>query len=391
MNLLTPEVVANPHPTLARLRDEAAVQWSDTHRAWIVLGYDAVKEAIRHPALSSERHLELMRGARADHPGHDHFPRWMVFRDAPFHTRLRGLVGKAFTPRVVERLAPRVQEVIDECLAHFSAQGGGDFVAEFAFPLPAIVIAELLGAPPEDRDLFRRSSEAVTALVFRESGSGRHERAEAGLAELIDYFRHLVEKKRQHPGEDLLSHLIAVEEGGDLLEVEEIIATCVMILIAGHETTTSLLASSVWTFEAFPEERERLRRDPTLGARAVEELLRFEGPAKMVGRVAKATMTLAGVTIPEASRLLLVLLAADRDPNAFEEPDRLNLSRDPNPHVAFGFGAHFCLGAHLARLETRMALASLYARFPDLRVTTTTPRWRPALVARALEELPVAL
>ena len=332
-----------------------------------------------------------MRGSRDDHPGHDHFARWMVFRDAPFHTRLRGLVGKAFTPRVVERLAPRVQDVIDECLDAFAKKGGGDFVSEFAFPLPAIVIAELLGAPPEDRDLFRRSSEAVTALVFRESGSGRHERAEAGLAELVDYFRRLIGKKRRDPGEDLISHLIAVEEGDDLLDTEEIIATCVMILIAGHETTTSLLASSVWVFETFSDERERLRRDPNLAAPAVEELLRFEGPAKMVGRVAKERLTLAGVEIPTGSRLLLVLLAADRDPAVFAEPDRLNIGRDPNPHVALGFGAHFCLGAHLARLETRMALQSLYKRFPGLRVTSASPRWRPALVVRALEELPIAL
>ncbi len=391
MDLLAPDVVADPYPTFARYRERGAVQWSDTHRAWIALGHEAVRAGLRHPALSSERHIELLRGAETDHPGHASFPRWMVFRDAPVHTRLRSLVGKAFTPRVVERLAPRVQKVVDECLDSFAQDGGGDFVAGFAFPLPAIVIAELLGAAPEDRPLFRRCSEAVSALVFREAGSGRHERSREGLAELGDYFRALVETKRNDPGEDLMSHLVAVEEAGDLLDTEELIATCIMILIAGHETTASLLASSVLAFERFPEQRERLRSDAEVLPTAVEELLRFEGPAKMIGRVAREELELGGEAIPRGARVLLVLSAANRDPAVFDDPETLELGRAPNPHLAFGFGEHFCLGAHLARLEMRLALRSLYTRCPGLRVLTDRPAWRQTLVTRTLEQLPVAL
>lgn len=391
MDLLAPDVVIDPYPTFARLRAESPVHWSDTHRSFVVVGYDAVKEGIRNEALSSERHTELMRGAPEDHPGHRSFPRWMVFRDAPVHTRLRGLVGKGFTPRVVERLAPRVQSVIDECLDAFIAAGGGDFVAGFAFPLPAIVVAELLGAPPEDRPLFRRASEAVTGLVFRESGSGRHERARAGIEELTDYFRRLVEAKRVNPGKDLVSRLIAVEEAGDLLDIDELIATCIMILIAGHETTASLLASSVLALDPRPEERARLREDPEIFPSAVEELLRFEGPAKMIGRVAREDLQVAGTEIPAGARVLLVLSAANRDPAVFEDPDLLDLGRRPNPHLALGFGTHFCLGAHLARLEMRLALRTLYARCPQLRVEGVEPAWRSTLVTRTLDRLPVRL
>lgn len=391
MDLLAPEVVANPYPTFARYREAGAVHWSDAHRAWVVLGHEAVRQGLRHPDLSSERHVELMRGADADHPGQESFPRWMVFRDAPVHTRLRSLVGKAFTPRVVERLAPRIQNVVDECLDQFHTAGGGDFVAGFAFPLPAIVIAELLGAAPEDRPLFRRCSEAVTGLVFREAGSGRYAVSKAGLAELNEYFRVLVEAKRRNPGEDLVSHLIAVEESGDLLDTEELIATCIMILIAGHETTASLLASSVLALETLPAERAQIRDAADLMPTAVEELLRFEGPAKMVGRVARNDLELGGQSLPRRARVLLVLSAANRDPAVFDHPEELDLGRDPNPHLALGFGEHFCLGAHLARLEMSIALPSLYRRFPNLRVATEQPEWRRTLVTRTLEALPVVL
>jgi cytochrome P450 len=391
MDLLETEVVADPYPTFARYREVGPVHWSDTHRAWVVLGHEAVKRGVRHPGLSSERHIEMLRGAGADHPGHASFPRWMVFRDAPVHSRLRSLVAKAFTPRVVERLAPRVQSVVDECLDLFQKDGGGDFVSGFAFPLPAIVIAELLGAAPEDRPLFRRCSEAVAALVFREAGSGRHGRSREGLEELNEYFRVLVEAKRRDPGEDLISQLIAVEEAGDLLDTEELIATCIMILIAGHETTASLLASSVLAFERYPAQRDRLRSERDVLPSAVEELLRFEGPAKMIGRVARADLELSGVAIPSGARVLLVLSAANRDPLVFDDPETLELGRQPNPHLAFGFGEHFCLGAHLARLEMRVALRTLYERCPGLRVTTERPQWRRTLVTRTLERLPVAL
>lgn len=390
MDLLAPDVVADPYPTFARYRETGAVLWSEAHRAWVALGYDAVRQGLRHPALSSERHLELMRGAEADHPGQESFPRWMVFRDAPVHTRLRSLVGKAFTPRVVERLAPRVQKVVDECLEQFRAEGGGDFVAGFAFPLAAIVIAELLGATPEDRPLFRRCSEAVTGLVFREAGSGRYASSKKGLAELNQYFGALVEAKRRDPGEDLVSQLIAVEESGDLLDTQELIATCIMILIAGHETTASLLASSVLALEALPEARAQIRDAADLMPTAVEELLRFEGPAKLVGRVARDDLELGGQSIPRRARVLLVLSAANRDPAIFDDPERLDLERQPNPHLALGFGEHFCLGAHLARLEMRIALPSMYRRFPGLRVTAERPQWRRTLVTRTLETLPVA-
>lgn len=391
MDLLTSEMVADPHPALAKLRAEDPVHWSREHRCWVLTRYDDVRDVLLDARFSSERDRELLRGAGATHSGHQVFSQWMVFRDPPAHTRLRGLVGKAFTPRVVEALRPRVEAIVAELLEGVAKRGGGDFVAGFAFPLPAIVIAELLGVPPADREFFGRSSQAVTALVFRESRGGRYERSQRGLEELLRYLKELVAARRAEPRDDLLSRLVGVETGGDLLSPDELVATCMMLLIAGHETTASLLASAVWLLERHPTEREKLGATPESAASAVEELLRFEGPAKAVGRVLRGEVSLRGKRLRPGDRALLVLAAADRDPEVFPEPDRLNLARQPNPHLAFGFGSHFCIGAHLARLETRVALPALYARFPGLRVRDVSPAWRPALVTRTLEHLPISL
>jgi len=391
VDLLTPELVSDPHSALAKLRAEDPVHWSQEHRCWVLTRYDDVRDALRDPRFSSERDRELLRGAGAEHAGHQVFSRWMVFRDPPVHTRLRGLVGKAFTPRGVEALRPRVEAVVAELLEGLEASRGGDFVANFAFPLPAIVIAELLGIPAADRAFFGRCSQAVTALVFRERIGGRYQRSQEGLVDLLDYLKTLVEQRRAEPRDDLLSRLIAVEERGDLLSTDELVATCMMLLIAGHETTASLLASAVWLLDRHPAEREQLRSDPARTESAVEELVRFEGPAKAVGRVVREAVEVRGRALRPKDRVLLVLAAADRDPEFFPNPDRLDLGRQPNPHLAFGFGTHFCIGAHLARLEARIALPALYSRFPRLRVANEPPAWRPALVTRTLERLPISL
>ena len=391
MDLLSPDNIRDPHPALAALRSSDPVHWSEHHRAWLLTRYDDVREALRDPAFSSERHNELLRGAPAGGLGEKMFSRWMVFRDPPVHTRLRQPLRPLLTPRAVERLRPRVAEIAHQLLDDLGREGGGDLVSAFAFPLPAMVIAELLGAAPEDRPLFRRWSEEVTALVFRERGPDRYERSERGLAALCDYLRATLERRRRAPQDDLISHLLAASEEGRKLDGDELIASCAMLLIAGHDTTASLLASAVWALDSHIEERAQLRRQPTPEPAALEELFRYEGPAKAVGRVLREDRILRGATLRRGQRALLVLAAANRDPAVFADPDRLDLGRTPNPHLAFGLGTHVCPGAPLARLETGVALGALYARFPGLRLHDGDAIWRPTLVTRALSRLPVSL
>ena len=395
-DLLAPDVVADPHAHFARLRAEDPVHWSERHRAFVLTRYDDVSTALRDPVLSADRLAS---------PGHEAEPgpavrtlsRWLVFNDPPDHTRLRRLVNRAFTARVVESLRAHVSALVDGLLDDVEEAGGGDLVARFAYPLPAMVIAELLGAPPEDRDRFRAWSDDVGTVVFGAVGSpDRYARAERGLAEFSDYFAALVaaaeERRREGSGGDgLLSTLVAARDRDDALSADEVVATAILLLFAGHETTTSLLANGTLALLRFPDQLARLRKDPGLAPSAVEELLRYDGPATIVVRRAAADHERRGRRIPAGSRVFLAVAAANRDPERFADPDRLDLARRDNAHLGFGTGIHLCLGAPLARLEGQVALPALLARFPDLRLATDRLEWHPALLSRSLTALPVAV
>ncbi len=397
IDLLSPELVADPYPALARLRAEAPVCWSERHGAWLVTRFDDVSAGFRDPRLSSDRVGSFLpdrpsarREAAEDDPTARILSNWMEFKDPPDHTRLRRLVQKAFTPRTVESLRPRVQEIVEALLLDLARAGRADLVRSFAYPLPAIVIAEMLGVPVEDRDLFKGWSDDVLGLVFGAGASDRHVRARRGFRELEAYMDGMLRRARAHPADDLLSALAAAEEQGDVLSRDEVIGTCVLLLFGGHETTTNLLGTSVWLLHRHPEARERLRREPGLFPQAIEEFLRFDGPSKMMVRWPIEDLELRGRKIRRGERVFLLQNAANRDPEAFSEPDRLDLSRRPNAHLGFGFGIHYCLGAPLARLEAQLALPALLRRFPDLRVETDTPEWNPTLLSRGLRSLPVS-
>jgi len=389
IDLLAPGLVADPHPALHALRARDPVHWSARHQAWLVSRHDDVSAAFRDPRLSNDRVGSIFGASERDTVEARILSHWMEFQDPPRHTRLRALVSKAFTPRVVESLRPRVIELVDELLGDIAATPRCDLVAAFAHPLPASVIAEMLGVPAEDRVLFRGWSDDILGLVFGSGGSERFERARKGFAELDAYFRALLEARRSAPRDDLLTALVAAEERGDALSRDEIVGTCVLLLFGGHETTTNLLASSVWLLDRHPAERERLRREPALLASAIEELLRFEGPSKMMVREVRAPLTLRERRLEPGQRVFLLQCAANRDPEIFADPDRLDLARRPNPHLGFGFGVHYCLGAPLARLEAQVAIAALLARFPGLRVLEEAPSWRPTLLSRGLAKLAV--
>jgi cytochrome P450 len=311
-----------------------------------------------------------------------------VFRDPPDHTRMRRALRPAFTPPAIEALRPTVERVVDQLLDGLPEEL--DFLAEFAVPLPAIVIAELLGVPREDHDRFRAWSQDLATLVFATGRPDRHRRGREALTALAGYLGEHLARRRARPAEDLLGTLAAMQTAGELTS-EEAIANAVLLLFAGHETTTGLLANGLAVLLTHHDELEGLRADRSLIPSAVEELLRFEGPSKLMPRWATEEVELRGRQIARGDLVFLVQSAANRDPEHFEQPHRLDLARDPNSHLGFGYGPHYCLGAPLARLETAIALSRLLERRARMELASDQPRWRPNLLGRTLETLEVRL
>jgi cytochrome P450 len=392
LNLLAPEVVADPHPAFACLREKDPVHWSERHRAWVLTRYDDVTDAFRDVRLSSDRASPLARrdgdGVGGDDPVVSVLSRWMVFRDPPDHTRMRRALRPAFTPPAIEALRPTVEQVVDELIDGLPEEL--DFLAEFAVPLPAIVIAALLGIPREDHDRFRTWSEGLATLVFASGLPDRHRRGRGALTALATYLSEQLTERRAKPADDLLGALAVLQAAGELT-AEEATANAVLLLFAGHETTSGLLANGLAALLAHPEQLERLRAERSLMPSAVEELLRYEGPSKLMPRWAAQEVELRGRRIASGDLVYLVQTAANRDPRHFVEPDRLDLARDPNPHLGFGYGPHYCLGAPLARLETAIALSRLLDRRARIELAGDPPRWRPNLLGRAVESLEVRL
>jgi cytochrome P450 len=314
---------------------------------------------------------------------------WMVFKDPPDHTRLRNLVKLVFTPRAVRALAPRIEEIVDEVL-DLPPRGTVDVVRDIAFPIPAMVIAEMLGVPVGDRHLFRAWSNAASTVIFEAArDDADRRRAQEGLVALSEYLQDLVDRYRMRPADNLISALVRARGVDDTLSEREIVNTCLLLLFGGHETTTNLIANSVLALIRAPASRLELLEDSSLAAEAVEELNRFDGPAKMVVRRAAEDLELRGRHIAAGDRVLLVTCAANRDPRRFHDADRLDLRRAENRHVAFGFGIHYCLGAPLARLEVQTALPRVLARLTDPAIEPDRLQWLPLLLTRALSSLPV--
>jgi cytochrome P450 len=312
----------------------------------------------------------------------------MVFRDDPDHNRLRDPVRRAFTPRRVDALAPAIERIADDLLD--GVDDGSDLRQAFAAPLPALVIADLLDIPRDDRSDFKTWSDLLGAVVFSTESRGvSSDAAIAGAEHFWRYFTDLCDHRRRHPGDDLVSELVAaVGPGG--LEPVELVGACTLLLFAGHETTTGLLTSGARVLLDTPGELARLRDDPALWATAVDELLRLEGPAKLMIRRASVGLEIEGTPIAAGEGVWLVILAADRDPAVFTEPDRVDVGRDPNPHLALGWGIHHCLGAPLARMEGRIALRRLFGRFPDL-APVGPARWGGSVMGRGIGPVEVTV
>jgi cytochrome P450 len=401
-DLASPAFKADPYPFYARLRAEAPV-WRATLRdrrtAWLVTRYADVAEVLKDDTFAKDKVNALDPEQRAKTPWVPGFlkplERNMLDLDDPDHVRLRTLVSKAFTPRLIERLRGRIEALCEELLDAMERErereGRTDLVAGYALPLPATVIAELLGVPAEDHAKFHRWS---NRLVSVSSGRDMLQALPAALA-FVRYLRKLVERRRSDPQDDLITALIRAEEANDQLSEDELLAMAFLLLVAGHETTVNLIASGTLALLEHPEQTERLRRDPSLAKPAVEELLRYTSPVEMATeRYAREDAEIGGATIPRGGLILAVLGSANRDERHFEDPDVLDLARDPNRHLAFGRGGvHHCLGAPLARMEGQVALTALLRRFPGARVALAPEslHWRRGLFLRGLERLPLML
>lgn len=391
-DLTTPGASADPYPVFTSLRENDPVHWSKAHRAWLITRYADVSAAFQNKAFSNDRVRPVLarkKGTGAAEGVLGLMTGWMVVNDPPVHTRLRKLAAGAFKGQRISAMDETITRIVDE---HIDALPSGtvDLISEVAYPLPATVIATMLGAPPEDRDRFRAWSDELALVAFGAGGADRadrHERALRGLEEMRAYFGSLIEQRRREPGEDMLSALMA-REGDDLLDDDELTAMCALLLFAGHETTTNSIANAVLALLRHPDQLERLRAEPELIGPAVEELLRFDGPIKVINRWVVAETEVGGRTIRPGERVHLVLASANRDPEKFAEPDSVDLGRSPNPHIAFGKGIHACIGAQLARMETRVAVSRIVSRLPDLRLVEE-PEWKDALASRSMERLVV--
>lgn len=392
MHPFGPEATSAPHPVYARLREEAPaheIPLADNFTAWLVTRYDDARRALNDPRLTKDMIGTPVRSG----------PEWpaelqaamnshMLSNDPPAHTRLRRLVSSVFTARRIADLRPDVQRISDGLLDGLADREEADLIGEYAFPLPLQVICELLGVPMDDRDSFRDWSNTILAGAFAQGNPL------AAAQAMNAYIRDLVARKRARPDDALLSALISAVDEGDRLSEDELTSMVFLLLIAGHETTVNLIGNGVFLLLQHPDRMAALRADERLLAPAIEEFLRYESPVKTATfRKAAEAIELDGVTIPAGAVVMISLLSANHDPQAFADPERFDPARVDNQHLAFGHGIHYCLGAPLARLEGQIALTGLLDRFPKLRATRPLDElvWRPGALLRGLDQLPVML
>jgi cytochrome P450 len=396
-NLYTPEAFANPHPILAQLRGKMPVfKLSRVEMGsvpWLLTRYDDcvsllkderfTKDLLRRPGNEHLNRNDLMVQAAST------INRHMITVDPPDHTRLRGLVHKAFTPRMIRELSGRIQQIGDDLLAKVKPQGKMDLVRDFAVPLPVTVIADLLGVPMSDQTKFREWTQAIVMDGMR---SHDRDRTATAVLEFIMYFHDLFDTRRADPREDLISGLVQVEEAGDKLDAQELISMVFLLLVAGHETTVNLIGNGTLALLEHPDQMEKLWAHPDLMESAVEEMLRYNGPVGVsTMRWALEDLEMRGQPIAAGEMVMGSLLAANRDPAEFDNPDVFDITREPNRHIAFGSGIHYCLGAPLARLEGAIAIGAMLKQLPNLELDIEIPdiAWNETLLLNGMRSLPV--
>jgi cytochrome P450 len=389
------EFVNDPYPSFRYLQEHEPVYWSERLKSWVLTRYAEVREV----AIASDMSSNRLRPFFAALPSEEaqkigeiirYLSLWMVFNDAPDHTRLRRLTTKVFTHGRMLGMRATIEELIEHLLGKLDGRQNIDLVADFAGPLPALVIMRVLGVDIEHLSLIKRLSDDMALFIGSSRGSPeKYAIAERATREMALFFRQLIAERRRKPGSDLISELISVEDQGEHLSEDELIATCILLLFAGHETTTNHLANGMLSLLKFPAQMQRLRDDPGLAERAVEELLRYDGPSGAQVRIVTQETSLAGKTLQPGQRIFLMLNAANRDPRAYKDPDLLLIGRKGPPHLTFGTGRHLCVGFPLARLEGQLSFPALLKRFPKIELLEQTPPWIHSLVFRGVQRLPV--
>ncbi|GCE09458.1 cytochrome P450 family protein [Dictyobacter aurantiacus] len=396
VNVVDARFKANPFPFYAQLRAEApvfTVTLPTKQRAWLITRYDDVLSVLKDERFAKDRRNamtpEQLKKMPWIPPMFKPLERNMLDLDSPDHTRLRALVHKAFTPRLIEQMRDQIQALTDELLDAAERKGSVDLIADFALPLPLTVIGRMLGVPARDNPRFHRWTKAVLSA----GTNMNYVVLIPSIMRFMGYLKKLTKERRAHPQDDLITALVQARDGSDQLSEDEVLAMIFLLLIAGHETTVNLIGSGTLALLEHPDQLEKLRGDPTLIKPAIEELLRFVCPVEMATeRYAREDIEIAGTTIPRGELVLAVIGSANRDASHFENPDALDITRKNNRHLAFGQGAHYCLGAPLSRLEGQIAITTLVQRMPGLRLNTAPEqiRWRGGFILRGLEALPVS-
>jgi cytochrome P450 len=387
--------VQDPYPVYRDLRAQAPVHWSDEWGVWVLTRYDDTLAVIRNPktysnagrfsALLDQLPPELQPDVV---PLRQHYSSGLIQSDPPDHTRLRGLVRLVFTPRAVEAFRGRVQTIVDQLLRQAASQGRFDLVRDFAYVLPVFVIGEMLGVPTDDLDQIFAWNTDIVGLQATGGASAEHaRRAATAIAELESFFGDVIDEHRRSPKPDLISSLIEAQEDGDQLTRDELIGTCVTLLLAGHDTTKNLIANGTLALLRHPEARSRFQRDPAILPTAIEEMLRYESPIQRGWRRVAVDTEIRGRHLREGDLVYFMFGAANRDPEVFPDPDRFDIGRSENRHLAFGYGIHFCIGAPLARLEGSIALLTLFRQFPKIEPVDSIVEWQPSVHVRCPSRL----
>lgn len=390
-----PATLANPYPIFERMREEDPCYWSPRLRSWVLTRYDDIKAiCLDRGNLSSDRlrpFFATLPGPEAERIGQiiRYLSLWMVFKDPPEHTRLRRLTSKVFHPRSMQAMRPQIEEIADHLLEQIGDKPEFDFIAEFAGPLPCLVIMALLGVDRSDLSEVKRMSDDMALFIGSSRTSPeKYDTAEKATQEMAEFFRDLIAKRRATPEKDLISELIELHDGEDRLSEDELVATCILLLFAGHETTTNHIANGLLSLARFPDQMVKLRRQPELIGVAVEELLRYDGPSGAQVRLVSQPFELHGKSLQAGDRVFLMLNSANRDRRAFDKADQLILDRTGLTHLTFGFGTHMCMGFPLARTEGQVAFPKVLDAFADIE-TVGEQTWINSMVFRGMHNLKV--
>jgi len=389
-NPLSPHTYTNPYPTYALLRTKDPVHWSPLMESWVLSRYEDVDTVLRdHKRFSSDARNRRSARRRQTSVTAPNEPPSMLFSDPPDHTRLRALVNKAFIPQAIEALKPRIRAIAEELLNQIQDPAACDVIETIAYPLPVIVMAELLGVPPQHRAQFKLWSDQRSRLLEPTITASEIQVAIQAAREFDAYFLDVINARRKEPRDDLISTLVAAEEAGDKLTQGELLVMLRLLLIAGNETTTNLIGNGLLALLRHPDQLQALRDDPGRMPAAVEEVVRYDGPVQVDGRTAVEDMEIKGRHIQKGQSIIVLIGSANHDPDVFRHPEQLDITRKEASHIAFGRGIHHCLGAPLARLEGRIAFEAILERFADIHLLTDHPPFKDNVVLRSLQSLPV--